>query len=118
MSVLTGVICLAESAKEASRRRGIDNSSKLLFSEIWPCRSRTLVRTFNVDIHYKVPVLVLHVPEADISQDTSIIDEDVDAAEVLNGGLNDLVAFDHAVVVGHGLATRSFDFIDHNIVVL
>ena len=63
----------------------------------------------------QVPVLVLHILEADIPQDTSIIDEHVDAAVVLDGRLDDLLAVGHAVVVGYCFAARGFDLVDDDI---
>lgn len=63
----------------------------------------------------QIPVGILHVLEADISQDTGIVDQNIDPAEVLNGGLDDLVAILDAVVVANGLSTSSFDFVYDNI---
>jgi hypothetical protein len=65
-----------------------------------------------MDIHNQIPVLVLHVLKADIPQDTSIVDEDIDSAIVLDGSLDDLVAVGDAVVVGYGLSTCGFDLVD------
>lgn len=63
----------------------------------------------------KIPILLLHVPEANIPKDTSIVDEDIDTSEVLDGGINDLLAILDAVVVGYGLAAGGFDLVDYNI---
>lgn len=63
----------------------------------------------------EVPVLILHVLEADISQNAGIVDQNINAAEVLNGSFNDLLAIRDAVVVGYGLAACSPDLIDDNI---
>jgi len=65
--------------------------------------------------HNQIPVLVLHVLEADITEDTSVVDQDIDAAECLDGGLDDLVAIGDTVVVGNGLAACGFDLVDNNI---
>lgn len=45
-----------------------------------------------MDLHDQVPVLVLDVLEADITEDASIVDEHVDPAECLNSSVDDLVA--------------------------
>lgn len=68
-----------------------------------------------MDVHNEVPVLILHVLEADIPQDASIVDQNVNTSEVLDSSLNDLLAICYAVVVGYGFAAGSFDFIDDNI---
>jgi len=106
---------LAETSKETGCRGGIDDSSILLFSEVWPCSSSTLIGTLDMNIHNKVPVLVLHILEADIPKDARIVDQNVDAPEVLDSGLNDLLAICYAVVVGYGFTACSFDLIHHNI---
>lgn len=65
-----------------------------------------------MDIHDKIPVLILHVLEADITKDTSIVDEDIDTAIVLDGGFDNLLAFCDAVVVGYGFTASGFDLVD------
>ena len=57
-----------------------------------------------MDIDDEVPVLVGHVLEGDVAEDTSVVDEDVDAAVVVDCGLDDLLALGDRVVVGDGLA--------------
>jgi hypothetical protein len=68
-----------------------------------------------VHLEDEVPVLVLHVLEADIAQDASIVDEDIDAPKRLDGRLDDPVAILDAVVVGYCLAARGFDLVDDDI---
>jgi hypothetical protein len=68
-----------------------------------------------VHLEDQVPVLVLHVLEADVAQDTGVVDEHVDAAEGLDGRVDDLVAVLDAVVVGDGLAARGLDLVDDDI---
>jgi hypothetical protein len=68
-----------------------------------------------VDLEDQVPILVLHVLEADVAQNTGIVDEDVDAAVGLDGRLDNLVAILYTVVVGDGLAASSLDLVDDDI---
>jgi hypothetical protein len=68
-----------------------------------------------MNVHNEVPVLILHVLEADIPKDASVVDQNVDASEVLDSGLNDLLAICYAVVVGYGFTAGSFYLIDDNI---
>lgn len=63
----------------------------------------------------QIPILILHVLEADIPQDTGIVEEHIDATEVLDGGLNDRLAVLDAVVVGDRLAAGGADLVDHDI---
>lgn len=63
----------------------------------------------------QVPVLVLHILEADVPQDTCVVKQDIDATEVLDGGLDDLLAVLDAVVVGYCFTARGFDLVDDDI---
>jgi hypothetical protein len=106
---------LAEASKETSGRRGVDDPTILLFPKVWPCSSRALIRTLDMNVHNEVPVLILHVLEADIPKDARVVDQNVDTSEVLDSGLNDLLAICYAVVVGYGFTAGSFYLIDDNI---
>jgi hypothetical protein len=59
----------------------------------------------------QVPILILHVLKADIAEDTSVVDEDVDATERLDGGFDDPLAVFDTVVVSYGLAAGGFDLV-------
>lgn len=74
-----------------------------------------LVGALDVDFVDKVPVLVGQVLEASVAQDTGIVEQDVDAAEGADGGLDDALAVLNAVVVGDGLAAGLLDLVDYNI---
>ena len=65
-----------------------------------------------MDGHDQVPILVFHVLEADIPKDTGVVDQDINPAKVLNGGLDDLVSILDRVVVCCGFSTSSLDLID------
>ena len=71
-----------------------------------------LVCSVDVDLHDQVPILILHVLEADVSQDASIVDQDVYPAEILDGGIDDSLAILDAVVVGNRLTASGFDLVD------
>jgi hypothetical protein len=68
-----------------------------------------------VDLHDQVPVLILDVLEADISQDTGVVDEDIDSAEGIDGSLDDALAVLDRVVVGDGLSAGGLDLVDDDI---
>lgn len=63
----------------------------------------------------QIPVLILHVFERDIAEDTGIVDEDVDSTVILDGGFDDLVAICDTVVVGYCFAACGFDLVDDDI---
>jgi hypothetical protein len=60
----------------------------------------------------QVPVGILHVLEANVAQDTSIVEEDINTTEVLNSGLDDGFAVLDTVVVGDRLAAGGPDLFD------
>jgi hypothetical protein len=68
-----------------------------------------------VDLVDEIPVLILHVLEADIAEDTSVVDEDIHTTEALDGGVDDGLAILDAVVVGDGLAARGTDLLNDDI---
>lgn len=74
-----------------------------------------LVRARDVDLHDQVPVLIFHVLEADVAEDTGVVDEHIDAAKVVNGSLDDALAVDDIVVVGDSLAAGLLDGLDDSI---
>lgn len=74
-----------------------------------------LVGTICVHSVDKIPVLVFHVLEADIPQDTSVVEENIDAAKVLDRGFNDGFAVLNTVVVCYCLAASSSDFLNNHI---
>jgi hypothetical protein len=73
---------------------------------------RTLVCSLDVDVVDEIPVRLLHVLEADISQNAGIVDEDIDATERVDGRLDDGFSVLHRVVVGDRLAACGADVVD------
>jgi hypothetical protein len=110
--MLTRVVCLPKRAKQARSRRGADQPSILLFPEVWPCGMRALVCSIDVDSVDQIPVRLLHILEADIAQDAGIVDEDIDAAEGVDGCLDDGFPVLDRVVVGDRFAACGADGVD------
>lgn len=65
-----------------------------------------------MNLEDQVPILVLDVLEADVSQDTSVVYEDIDTAKGLDCGVDDLVAVLYRVVVCDGLSAGLLYLID------
>lgn len=127
----TGVVGLAEVAKQTSGGRSVNDTSILLLLEVWPCGTSALLllavllsiltkvsylecasHVYGVD---EIPILVRHVLEANIAEDAGIVYEDVDTAEIVNGGLDDRLAILYAVVVRSGLPASLLDLVDDDI---
>lgn len=71
-----------------------------------------LVCSVDVDPVDEIPVGLLHVLEADISQNAGIVDENVDAAKVVNGRLDNGLSVLDRVVVGDCFAACLADLVD------
>lgn len=109
------VVGLAKVAVETGGGGGVDDTAVLLLAEVRPGGAGDLVGTVDVDLHDEVPVLILEVLEAGVAEDAGVVDDDVDTAESLDGGVDDLVTKLDRVVVGDGLATGGLDFVDDDI---
>jgi hypothetical protein len=60
----------------------------------------------------QIPVLPLHVLEANIAQNARIVDEHIDAPKVVDSSLDDGFSVLDRIVVGDGLAACSADRLD------
>ena len=74
-----------------------------------------LIGALDMDRVDQIPVLILHVLEADVSEDASIVDEDINAAKGLDSGLNDPVTILNAIVVGDRLSAILLDLVHDDI---
>lgn len=63
----------------------------------------------------QIPVLILHVLKADVAQDTGVVEEDINTAEVLYSGVDNGLAVLDAVIVGDGLAAGGFNLVDDDV---
>lgn len=106
------VVCLAEATEQTGSGGGVDDTAKLLLPEMGPCSAGALVGARDVDLDDEIPVLILEVLEADVAEDTGVVEEDIDATKSLDGRLDDAVTVLDAVVVGNSLAARGDDFVD------
>lgn len=107
--VHTRVVCLSERSEQTGSGRGADHPSVLLFPEVWPRGMRALVCSKDVDPVDQIPVCLLHVLEADIAQDTRIVDEDVNATECVDSSLDDGLSVLDRIVVGDRLSASGAD---------
>lgn len=68
-----------------------------------------------MNLEDQVPVLILHVLEADITENASIVDQDVNPSKGLDGSLDNGLSVLYTVIVGYGLAASSFDLLDDGV---
>jgi hypothetical protein len=81
-----------------------------------PWNSRThLVSAADMNGHNQIPVLVLHILEADIPQNPRIVYQHINPSEVIDGCFNDSFAILDTVVVGDGFAALRSDLLDNSI---
>ena len=64
-------------------------------------------------IHNHVPQGVVHVIERFISQDTSIVDEDINPAKIINGGLYYGISIFCRCFIADCLSTEFLDLLDN-----
>lgn len=63
----------------------------------------------------QLPIRVLHILERNISQDSSIVEEDVYSSELLYCSLDNLLSVFYRVVVGDGFSSRLADLFDDEV---
>jgi hypothetical protein len=111
----TRVVGLAEGAEQAGSGRRANETSILLLPEVRPCGACALVCSIDVHLIDEVPIRLLHVLEADIAQNTRIVDQDIDATEVVDGSLDNVLAILNRIVVGNSLSALRLDLVDNGI---
>lgn len=96
------VVGLAEVSVNTGSGGGVDDTAVLLLEEVRPGSLGNLVSAAKVDVEDWVPQAVVHVGESLVTKNTSIVDNDINAAKCVDGGLNTSFA-----VLSRGLDTNS-----------
>src|SRR5205807_5699642 len=112
------VVRLAEVAVDPTGRRGHDDPAVALFTEMRPCGSGHVVAAEQMHPQHGLPVLIGHLVEGPVPQDSGVVHYAVDPAEVIDSGPHDVpgtVGRGDAVVAGNRLATGGTDFGDHGV---
>ncbi|KAH3686495.1 hypothetical protein WICPIJ_002534 [Wickerhamomyces pijperi] len=69
-----------------------------------------------MDIHDLVPFLVRHLLERAISQDTSVVDQDINTAIIVQSCLhNAFTVSDNVGLVTNGFTTSGFDLLNNGV---
>ena len=108
------VVGLAEVAQDARVGRRVDDAAVALLPHEHVGRLRHVERALEVHVDDGLEQLGGHVVEGLVPQDAGVVDDDVDGAERVDGGLHDgLAAFGggDAVGVGDGLAAQVVDLL-------
>ena len=77
--------------EETGGARGVDDTTELLLAEDGPGGLGDLVGAPQVDVHDRLPEVIIHVSEGFVTKDASIVDNDVEATKCLDGGLDNLL---------------------------
>ena len=88
----SSIVGLAEVAVDTAGASGVDDTAILLLEHVWPGSLGASIGATEVDVHDGVPQLVGHVGEGFVTENTSVVDKDIDAAIVVNGRLDDSLA--------------------------
>mmetsp|Transcript_24549 Transcript_24549/g.35998 ORF Transcript_24549/g.35998 Transcript_24549/m.35998 type:complete len:213 (-) Transcript_24549:198-836(-) len=105
------VVRLAKVAINAGSRGHIHDAAEALLPHDRPGSLGNLVSSLEVHLVNEVPILVRHLGKRGVTEDTGVVDNNIDAPVSVHGGLDDLVAIHNGVVVGYGLATLGADFV-------
>ena len=68
-----------------------------------------------MDLHNEVPVEISHLLEGNISQDASVVNDNVHSAEVVDCCLHNLVSELHRVVVGYCSSSQLLNFLNNDV---
>lgn len=106
------VVGLAKVAIDTAGGSGVDDTAVLLLEEVGPGGLGGLVGTAQVHIENGVPEGVVHVGKGFVTEDTSVVDNDINAAVVINGSLDNGLTVLSRSLDADGLATSLLDLVD------
>jgi hypothetical protein len=109
------VVGLPKVSVKTDSRASVDDTTILLLEEVGPCSLDDLVCSSKVDTVDKIPVLVGHSGERLVTQNTCIVDKDIDTTKGFEGGFDNLVTILNRVVVGNSLSSSLSDFFYNNV---
>jgi len=68
-----------------------------------------------VYLHNKVPIKFAHLLERHITEDSSVVYDNVDSAEVIDSSLHNFITMLDGVFVSASNSTSSFDLVNNNV---
>ena len=114
----SAVVGLAEVAEDARVRARVDDAAEALVAHDHPGRHGHVERTHEVGRDHGLEELRSHVVERLVAQDAGVVDDDVDGAEGVEGGLHDgftALGGGDRVVVGDSNAAELLDLLDDEV---
>jgi len=111
----SGVVGLAVVSVDTSGRGNVDNASIALGTHGLPSGLAESVGALEVDGVDEVPVLLGHLDEGLVTEDTSVVDDDVHALVGVESSLDDLISELDGVVVGDGLSSGLLDLLNDQV---
>lgn len=87
-----GIIGLTKVAVNATGAGGVDYPTVLLFQHIWIGSLGAFVGSSQMYCNHVVPQLVVHVGECLVSQNSSVVDQDIYSSVCVNGCFYDGIA--------------------------
>ena len=97
------VVRLTEVPEQTGSRGGTDDSPVALLAHDGERRPGDVQGALQVDVDHRVDRVVIHLVECLVSQDPGVVDQDIDPAEGVHGGVDDGASpcrRGHAVAVG------------------
>ena len=87
-----GIISLTKVAVNATGAGGVDYPAVLLFQHIWISSLGAFVGSSQMYCNHVVPKLVIHVGEGLVSQDSSVVDQNIYSSVCVDGCFYDGIA--------------------------
>ena len=109
------VVDLSERAEDSSGGARVHNSAVVFLTHDVPGGTSYRKGSLQVDQHDQVPIEVAHLLERDVSQDSRIVDHNVNSAESVNCSLHNFVTKLDRVFVCDSNTTRSLNFVNHSV---
>lgn len=117
----SSIVGLSEVPVDTARRCGINDTPILLLQKDGPSSFGYFVGSVEMNRHNLVPLFIGHCSERFVTQDTSIVDDDVNCAEGLHTGFDDSFAILNGMLIAHSLSTSLADLCNsgvgvHNVI--
>lgn len=110
-----GIVGLSKVSVDTAGAGRVDNATILLLEHVGPGSLGHLVGAAQVDIEDRVPQVVVHVGESLVTQDTSVVDQDINTTKGIDGGLDDILAILARCLVSNSLAAHLLDLLDNGL---
>ena len=111
----SAIIGLSKVSVEPSRRRGHQDAAISLVAHGVPNRLCAVGGTHDMHLKHEVEIRHIHLGKALVTQDTSVVDQNVHAAKGLfrlGYHFNHLLKFSDATAIGHSFAASGLDFLN------